>query len=250
LTACPYTTDTAPAGIMIHPPDNYGAGSVIVWDRGWYRSFKEDDLLTQLTRGKLELEFSGYKMRGRWTLVRMSKSEKDWLLLKKADGAASDTEITDRYPRSVISGLTVEQIRDVPGLLDSIRRHLAELVAPRRDVPARRQAFMLATLARQTFSGKDWLFEIKYDGVRVLAERRGDAVRLYGRSGQLITARYPDVAAALAALPEDHFLIDGEIIAEDDSGRPSFQRLQARMRLNEPREIASGAAAVPVLAPK
>src|SRR5215831_16321284 len=86
----------------IIPAGNYGAGSVIVWDRGWWGSFKPEDLLEQYTRGKMELELFGYKLRGRWTLVRMGKKDKEWLLLKKLDGAATkDFEAIDRYPESV-----------------------------------------------------------------------------------------------------------------------------------------------------
>ncbi len=229
------------------PEGNYGAGSVIVWDRGWYRSFKNDSLLEQLARGKLELEFFGYKIRGRWSLVRMSKSEKDWLLLKKVGAGASQTELIDRYPQSVVSGLTVEEIRDVPAKLAAIRDRLRALGAPKRDVPARGQPFMLAALEERPLSGKEWVFEIKYDGVRVLAERRGDAVRLFGRSRRDITARYPELVTALHALPGDRFLIDGEIVAMDESGKPSFQRLQGRMLLTNPRDIEHAMAAVPVV---
>ena len=227
-------------------PGNYGAGSVIVWDRGWYRSAKPEDPLEQLRRGKLEVELFGYKLRGRWTLARMSGSEKDWLLLKKADGAAASDELVDRYPQSILSGLTVEEMADVPGRLASIRQHLDTLDAPRREVPAGSQPFMLATLDERAPSDKGWLFEIKFDGVRVLAARRGEQVELYGRSGQLITGRYPDLARALLALPVEHFVIDGEIVALDERGRPSFQRLQPRMALTDPREIEAAAARVPV----
>ena len=227
-------------------PGNYGAGSVIVWDRGWYRSAKPEDPLEQLRRGKLEVELFGYKLRGRWTLARMSGSEKDWLLLKKADGAAASDELVDRYPQSILSGLTVEEMADVPGRLASIRQHLDTLDAPRREVPAGSQPFMLATLDERAPSDTGWLFEIKFDGVRVLAARRGEQVELYGRSGQLITGRYPDLARALLALPVEHFVIDGEIVALDERGRPSFQRLQPRMALTDPREIEAAAARVPV----
>jgi bifunctional non-homologous end joining protein LigD len=227
-------------------PGNYGAGSVIVWDRGWYRSAKPEDLLEQLRRGKLEVELFGYKLRGRWTLARMSGQEKEWLLLKKADGAAAGEELVDRYPQSILSGLTVEEMADVPGRLASIRQHLESLDAPRREVAARSQPFMLATLDERAPSDKGWLFEIKFDGVRVLAARRAEQVELYGRSGQLITGRYPDLVRALVALPVEHFVIDGEIVALDESGRPSFQRLQPRMALTDPREIEAAAARVPV----
>jgi bifunctional non-homologous end joining protein LigD len=73
------------------PAGNYGAGAVIVWDRGWYRFVKEGDPLEQLAKGKLEFELFGFKLRGRWTLARMAKKDKEWLLLKKADTAASAT---------------------------------------------------------------------------------------------------------------------------------------------------------------
>jgi len=200
-------------GVIAH--GNYGAGSVIVWDRGWYRLVKPEDPLEQLRRGKLEFELFGYKLRGRWTLARMSGKDKDWLLLKKADGAAGSEELTERYPQSVLSGLTVEEMADTPGHLAAIRQRLEGLGAPRREVTARRQPFMLATLGERVPSGKDWLYEIKFDGVRVLAARRGALVELYGRSGQVITGRYPDLVRTLLALRVDHFVIDGEIVALD-----------------------------------
>ncbi len=231
-------------GVIAH--GNYGAGSVIVWDRGWYRLVKPEDPLEQLRRGKLEFELFGYKLRGRWTLARMSGKDKDWLLLKKADGAAGSEELTERYPQSVLSGLTVEEMADTPGHLAAIRQRLEGLGAPRREVTARRQPFMLATLGERVPSGKDWLYEIKFDGVRVLAARRGALVELYGRSGQVITGRYPDLVRTLLALRVDHFVIDGEIVALDPGGRPSFQRLQPRMALTDPREIESAAARIPV----
>jgi bifunctional non-homologous end joining protein LigD len=229
------------------PPGNYGAGTVIVWDRGWYRPVKGGDPVEQLAKGTLEFELFGFKLRGRWTLARMSRSEKDWLLLKKADGAAAHQEVTDRYPQSVVSGLTVEEMRDVPGKLAAIDARLRALEAPPAVRSARRQPFMLATSAERPFSGRAWLFEIKYDGVRILASRQGDAVVLTGRNGQAITGRYPDLVTALRALPIDRFLLDGEIVALDEGGRPSFQRLQARMGLTKPQLIERAMAAVPVV---
>jgi bifunctional non-homologous end joining protein LigD len=229
------------------PPGNYGAGAVIVWDRGWYRLVKGGDPLADLARGKLEVELFGFKMRGRWTLARMSRKDKEWLLLKKADGAAPARELTERYPQSVVSGLTVEEIRDVEAKRSAIRARLLSLGAPRRDVSPRSQPFMLATAAAAPFSKEGWLFEIKYDGVRVLALRHDDRVELYGRSGQVITGRYPELVAALGALPPRHFLIDGEIVACDPRGRPSFQLLQSRMGLTNPHDIERVAVSVPVV---
>ena len=230
------------------PSGNYGAGSVIVWDRGTYRSFKPEPIGEQYARGKLELELFGHKLGGRWTLVRMSRSEKDWLLLKKVDAAASDSEAAERWPRSVICGLTVQEMRDVPGWLAAVHERLEELEAPRGDLRADQVKHMLATLAEEPFTKKGWVFEIKYDGVRVIAERRGEDVRLLGRSGEDITARYPEIAQALLGLQIEQIVLDGEIVAYDEAGRPSFSRLQKRMLLNRPRDIAAVMARVPVRA--
>lgn len=228
------------------PKDNYGAGSVIVWDHGTYRLIKPGDALEQLARGKLEIEFYGYKMRGLWTLVRMAKKDKEWLLLKKADGFASDADIGARYPRSVVSGFTVQEMADVPGKLSALRERLKAAGAPVQAFSARTVAPMLATLAEQPPSGKQWLYEIKYDGVRVVAQRQDNAVELYGRNGQVITNRYPEICRALGRLLVGKFVIDGEIVSLDERGRPSFQRLQLRMHLANPRDIERAMTAAPV----
>jgi bifunctional non-homologous end joining protein LigD len=148
----------------------------------------------------------------------------------------------------VISGLTVQEMRDVSAWLESLRARVTALRAPRGDLRASQVRHMLATPVEKPFSRRGWLFEIKYDGVRVIAERRGDEVRMLGRSGEDITARYPEIAAALAALAVPHLVIDGEIVAYDESGRPSFGRLQKRMLLNRPRDVAAAMARVPVRA--
>jgi bifunctional non-homologous end joining protein LigD len=136
--------------------------------------------------------------------------------------------------------------RDPAATRAALRERLAAMRAPRGDVPARGQPLMLATPEARPFSRPGWLFEIKYDGVRVLACRRGEVVELLGRSGQDVTARYPEVARALLALAVDSFLIDGEIVAFDGGGRPSFQRLQARMGLTVVADVERGMRDVPV----
>src|SRR4029450_1282441 len=186
------------------PRDNYGAGSVIVWDQGWYRLSKGEDPLRELARGKIEFELHGMKLRGRWTLARMGGRHaegggpaKDWLLLKAPDAYADAEEPVERAPESIFSGLTVEEIGregEKRGALDAL---LASLDAPAGEVSGRRQSLMLATLVEAPPTGEGWVHEIKYDGIRVLAERVDDAVTLYGRSGDTITSRYPEIARAL-----------------------------------------------------
>lgn len=131
-----------------------------------------------------------------------------------------------------------------PDRLAALRRRLAALGAPRGEVSA--PAPMLATLSDRPPSGPGWVFEIKYDGVRVLAGRAGPRVELVGRHGRDVTSRYPEVAAALRELPAGHFVLDGELVALDDAGRPSFQRLQARMHLTRPADVARARGSAPV----
>jgi bifunctional non-homologous end joining protein LigD len=230
------------------PPGNYGAGAVIVWDTGTYRLGSPDDPLDQLARGRLEVEFFGHKMRGWWSLVRMARTERNWLLIKKAGPGSGDEELTARYPHSVRSGLTVEEMRDPARRLQAIAARLRAARAPRGDVCARTLGFMLATPAGRPFSRPGWIFEVKYDGVRVLADRRGDTVELLGRSGQVVTDRYPEIAEAVRWLPVTRVVLDGEIVAFDADGRPSFQRLQARMLLRRRADVAAALRTHPVAA--
>ena len=230
------------------PEGSYGAGPSIVWDVGRFELLKPEPASVQIERGKLEFELFGYKLRGAWTLARMSGKDRDWLLLKKSDEYVSETEPTERYPESVLSGLTIEELREGAGRVDALRRRLTELGAPRASIEPGGDLLMLATLVETTPSDTSWLFEIKYDGVRVLATRAGDEIELRHRSNQVVTARYPEVVAALHALPLQSFMLDGEIVALDDRGRSSFQRLQERMGLTRPADVERARGQVPVSA--
>jgi DNA ligase D-like protein (predicted 3'-phosphoesterase) len=219
------------------PDGNYGAGAVIVWDLGWYRLVKDGAARDQLKSGRLEIELFGVKLRGRWTLARMGGKDKEWLLLKKADGFAAEVEATERFPESVLSGLTLEEVRQGGARLAAVREALDGSGAPAGAVDAAHQPVMLASQGERAFSGPGWLFEIKYDGVRILAARDGESIALWGRAGQDFTGRYPEVVTALRALPATRFVLDGEVIALDEGGRPSFQRLQNRMHLTAPTDV-------------
>jgi bifunctional non-homologous end joining protein LigD len=228
--------------------DGPDGGAVIVWDEGGYHFPDPAAGRTQLERGRLELELQGHKLCGHWTLVRESGPGADWRLVRRAAGPAPEPDATDRYARSVRSGLTLEEIQDPDAVRTTVRARLRALQAPRAEVVAREQGLMLATLATRPPEGEDWLFEVKYDGVRVLAERRGDAVTLLGRSGRVVTGSYPEIVAALRALVFGEFVLDGEIVALDARGTPSFQRLQARIGLTRPADVTRAMATVPVQA--
>jgi bifunctional non-homologous end joining protein LigD len=224
------------------PKGNYGAGAVIVWDRGEWVAV--GDPLEGLAHGKLLFELRGYKLRGLWTLVKIKKAEKEWLLIKERDEWAS----AERTPpaESVLSGLTVEELGAGGDAGEDLRRELEGLGAPRRPVEPKAAGLMLAETADRAFSRAGWLFEPKLDGYRMLSTRSGAGARLLTRNGNDCSDAYPEVTRALAALPFDRLLLDGEVVALDETGRPSFQRLQGRSRLRRPIDIRHAVVEAPV----
>jgi bifunctional non-homologous end joining protein LigD len=214
------------------PPGNYGAGAMIVWDRGSYTSADGRSPAEGLAAGKLDLQLRGHKLRGRFALVRLKGEDgKSWLLIRKgARPRAGEPEVVEAQPCSVLSGLTVEQLREGATAGAVVEALLRELRAPRaEDAPdPRRLRPMLAGTAAEPFSRAGWLFEPKYDGARVLAWRRGGEVRLYSRTGRDVSAVYPEISGALAHLPLSDFAIDGEVVALDEAGGASFENLQQR----------------------
>ena len=227
------------------PKDNYGAGAVILWDQGRYRLLHSSDPLRQLEEGTLEIELQGYKLRGVWMLVRMGGGGKEWLLFSKNESEAG-AEPVEAFPGSILSGLTVSERGDPSSRTARLKQTLGRFEAPSPGTPRRKPSPMLASAGGAPFSDPDWLFEIKYDGIRVLAQRRDDTVTLLGRKGDDVTVRYPEIVHALSKTAPGQFLIDGEIVAMDDSGRPSFQRLQRRMHLTNRFDIERAARTVPV----
>ena len=216
------------------PAGSYGAGGVIVWDRGEWVPL--EDWREGLVKGKLLFELRGMKLHGRWTLVKIKKSEKDWLLIKERDAYVASPG--NQFPEaSVLSGLTVEEIRDGRSPASSLRAALEQTSATRGAVDPRTVDVMLAEPADAAFTRDDWVFELKLDGYRLLASKLRGEVLLLTRNGNDYTAVFPEVARALKALPLDDFIIDGEVVVLDSQGRPSFSLLQRRGRLSSPIEI-------------
>ena len=227
----------------IIPPGNYGAGAVIVWDRGVW--IPRADPSEGLKKGKLLFELRGHKLRGLWTLVRTKRDPKEWLLIKERDGWARSGEAGVLAPQSILSNLTVEQLRDGKTGAEKIRAELERAGAPRRRVNAIDVELMLAETRDEPFSEEGWLFELKYDGYRLLAGRQGGAPQLLFRHGRDATALFPELATALQRFPFDRFAIDGELVILDDGGIPSFQSLQKRSQLARSEDIRRLSAELP-----
>ena len=227
------------------PEGNYGAGEVIVWDKGLWVPLENPE--ETLPKGKLTFELRGYKLRGAWHLFRTKgkgrEASREWMLVKRHDGWASATRALPQ--ESIYSGLTLEEIRTGSQRAAGVRAELERLGAPRQDVRASDVELMLAETAEKPFDDPAWLFELKHDGFRVLAERDGGTPRLVYRRGRDATATYPDVARAVAALPFGDLVLDGEVVVLDEEGRPSFQRLQRRAQQRRTTDVQRAALELP-----
>src|SRR5438309_4797894 len=227
----------------IIPEGNYGAGGVIVWDRGRWVPLEDPE--EGMQKGKLLFELHGYKLKGKWTLVKLKKGEKEWLLIKEKDGyAATDGALP---PESVLSGLTVEELKAGKDRAAPLEKELTRLKAPRRAVAVEEAEPMLAETREQPFSKPGWLFELKLDGYRVRAARQAGEARLVTRNGHDIAPAFPEIARALAALPYEGLIVDGELVVPDEAGRPSFQRLQNRAKVSRALDVRRGAVESPAV---
>jgi bifunctional non-homologous end joining protein LigD len=220
------------------PEGNYGAGPVMIWDKGTYhaahasdRRRSEEALRSGLAKGHISFVLEGERLKGEFALVRLRKGkENSWLLLKKKDPFA-DTQDLTRLDTSVATGRTMEEIEGTDaGHPLSTGRSQPDLSrvdltgASKAPLPAHVKP-MLATLAKSAFDRQGWLFEIKWDGYRALAEIRNKGVLLYSRHDLTFNDRFPAIVRSLGSLPFDA-LLDGEIVVVDESGRADFQLLQ------------------------
>ncbi|MYC92031.1 MAG: DNA ligase D [Gemmatimonadetes bacterium] len=227
------------------PEGNYGAGPSIMWDRGLWTAV--EDPHEGMKKGKLLFDLKGYKLRGRWTLVKTKGgAENHWLLIKERDAYLNPEGGTGDYPDdSILSGLTVEELGAGGDFGARIRERCAEAGALRAEVAAEDLEVMHAEPCDAPFSRPGWVFEIKYDGYRLLGETRDGTARLISRNGNVLTHVFPEVAQALARLPYRSAILDGEVVVNDAAGLPSFQLIQKRGRLQRHGDIARAAVALP-----
>jgi len=167
---------------------------------------------------------------------------RSWIVTSATLARVSPVLSTSLAEASVLSGLTIEDLRDGSPRWAEVRAQVAKL--PPSPLRANQVQLMLAETRPQPFSEPGWLFEIKYDGFRALAAHEGGRGKLLYRHGSDATALYPDLAAALVALPAD-VVLDGEITVCDEQGRPSFERLQRRALLTRQPDIEHAALSLP-----
>jgi bifunctional non-homologous end joining protein LigD len=237
------------------PAKQYGAGNVIVWDCGVYspdedqkysftdRAEAEQRMRAGLAAGKLSFLLRGDKLKGSFALVKTATGNQ-WLLIKHRDRFAQTNDVLARHA-SVLSGVSLDELTPlkVPPRLP------ATLLAPTGPAEAfpKQLKPMLAEAGEAAQSHPQWRYEPKLDGYRVIALVQGSSVRLQSRRGLDLTACFPELTADLAAQAAGQMILDGEIVALDAAGRPSFNALQNRAQLKTAAEIAAAQRDTPVV---
>ena len=238
------------------PAGEYGGGTVMLWDRGFYTADKaapgEDEaaLRKGYEKGKLDISFHGKRLQGSFALVRTQRGAKpQWLLIKHRDEyAVSGSDVVADNMTSVTTGRSMAEIAEGRSRVWHSNRAATGTHARGRTAKstvkkaaAQKSALktsdilpMLATLAKEIPGDKDWTYEPKYDGIRVLAFIAPGAARLITRNGKDKTAQFPEIVAALEKLPgrsRKPLVLDGEIVALRDGEAARFQHLQSRMHV-------------------
>jgi bifunctional non-homologous end joining protein LigD len=202
------------------PEGQYGGGTVMVWDIGTYELIEGN-----YYKGNLQIYLSGKKLKGEWHLTKDRKTNKNWYLLKT--GAAMKPPSAKKENASALTGRTLEEIAkdktaqwhsnrtSVPGIdLDQLPRSAMKFLEP-----------MQCELVADLPEGDDWQYELKLDGYRALAIKEHGEATLLSRRNNSLNTKFTSVIEGLNTL-EDGIILDGEVVALDDQGRPSFNRLQ------------------------
>ncbi|MVN21409.1 DNA ligase D [Mucilaginibacter arboris] len=207
------------------PKGNYGAGVVTIFDEGTYQSLAADrkddvkELHKGLYSGNLKFRLNGKKLQGEFALVKIKEDEQNsWLLIKHRDEFATDEKFDAEQ-------LVSEEVKTAG---KKFKKGSAVVKAEPEKNPEPETKFpyspMLAEPANTVFNDKNWVFERKLDGYRIIATT-GKQVKLITRKGQDYTTTYPAIAEALEAV-KDNAVLDGEITVEDPLGKEDFQSLQ------------------------
>ncbi len=199
------------------PEGNYGAGIVEIWDNGTFEpvnakheKITEREALQWLKKGELKFSLKGKKLKGEFVLVKLKDGDKNWLLIKHKDEFATNTIYNaEEQNRVANSGAkTIASIRGGKG------EKLKKFITP-----------MLASISKNAFDDKDWLFEIKWDGYRAISEIKNSGVRFYSRNGIDFSQRFPAIFQALKKI-KHNVVLDGEVVLLGEKNLPDFQKLQ------------------------
>lgn len=204
------------------PKGEYGGGVVMLWDEGtWEPQF---DMKNWLEEGSLKIVLNGKRLKGKWALVRMKakagKPDNSWLLIKEKDQYTLDQNGISEFTASIRTGRTMDDILN-GRFVDNIESKN----------PFARTDVQLAKLVSQVPAGENWLYELKYDGYRIVAYIEDAGVRLMTRNGQDFTKQFRPIADSLLAWADRRTLVlDGEVVILDAEGKTDFQALQSYLK--------------------
>jgi bifunctional non-homologous end joining protein LigD len=209
------------------PKGEYGGGVVMIWDEGCWEPYKDVD--DGLHEGALKFVLKGRRLKGKWALVRLKakagETKDNWLLLKEKDEYAKNTDGISEFTTSIRTGRTMTEIEK--GEDEKITKN-----------PFNQVDVQLAKLVNKVPEGEDWLYEMKYDGYRILSFIEGNSVRLITRNGNDYTKRFQDVAYSLINFAGDRpMILDGEMTIIDESGKTDFHALQSYMKNPKTRNL-------------
>src|SRR5436190_3133538 len=198
------------------PKGNYGAGTVEIWDNGKFEpingdheAISEKQALQALKKGELKFVLKGKKLNGEFVLVRIKDDDKNWLLIKHKDEHSTNTI----YNAEEQTGKAVPE-KTIASIRHGKAKKLKTFIEP-----------MLATITKTPFDDPDWLFEIKWDGYRAIAEIEKNEIKFYSRNGIDFSERFPAIYQALKKIKHEAIL-DGEIVLLNEKNLPDFQKLQ------------------------
>jgi bifunctional non-homologous end joining protein LigD len=265
------------------PAGNYGAGSVMLWDRGTWELLGDAPVEQQLARGDLKFRLHGEKLKGEFALVLMKNRGKgnEWLMIKKRDADAVPGWDIEQYAWSVLSGRTQQEIAqglparktkqetagDPQREWKSRPASRAAAVAAKAAPPAPHKtkanpaslkgavkaamptaiAPMKAALAKTSPRGDEWLFEVKWDGVRAICFIENEAVRLVSRTGHPCEKQYPELSVIPHYVAASQAILDGEIAALDEKGVARFELIQPRIAQSDANAVSHMARSRPVV---
>src|ERR1700716_2813694 len=195
-----------------------------------------------LRRGEVKFRLKGVRLCGRYALVR-TRSEKDWLLIKKKDECADPNFDIEKFDTSVKTGRTKEEIEQGKDAVWSSRREegqggLINLANAEKGPMPKSLDPMKAQLLDQPFDDDRWLFEVKWDGIRLVSFIDNGKVTLQTRAGRIVDAEYPQLQAISHLVNANQAGLDGEVVVLDEEGRPSSQLLQNRGKEPRPMQYA------------
>jgi bifunctional non-homologous end joining protein LigD len=265
------------------PAGNYGAGSVMLWDRGTWDLLGDAPVEEQIARGDLKFRLHGEKLQGEFAMVHMKNRGKgnEWLLIKKRDASAVPGWDIEQQAWSVLSGRTQQEIAQGLPARKTLQKSAGDPQREWKSRPAARPAAVAAraeappsTHARVSASGlkgavkapmptaitpmkaaltdvpppgDEWLFEVKWDGVRAICFIENESVRLVSRTGHSCEKQYPELSVIPHYIAAPEAILDGEIALLDEKGVARFELIQPRIHQTDANSISHMARSRPVV---